>query len=307
VYLFNQRAKILEEPLLESIDKDANNFWTSVASRQNLYYVDCEVFVEALKTYLSNNGSFVKFDECLRQELMYYLDPGDSGIVTIFKFIPFANFFLPFRDSLSHMHQLRNCPWFRGYLSKEEASQVLVLRERGTFLLHFAGHYPERLTLSHVPFELKGCHIDNIDRYSSCMLSVEGVRQKWFKQAQIPYEVDFSWNGAFFGLMSFEEAEELLATQPVGTYLLRLSHSSPGWFVVAYVSQNRKVLQLKIAALHQGFESAKKQFNTLHQLVSNYASVLKSVSFLSKFQQDTRMVADKVKRILAEKPKFPSQ
>jgi len=262
--------------------------------------------MDALKTYLVSSGS-VKLDESLRQELMYYLDPSDCGIVTIFKFMPFANFFRPFRDCVSNMHQLRNCPWFRGYLSKEEAGQVLVLRDRGTFLLHYSGHYPDRLTLSHVPFELKGSHIENIDRYSPLLLSVEGVRQKWFKQAQIPYEVDFSWNGAFFGLMSFEEAEELLATQPIGTYLLRLSHSSPGWFVVAYVSQNRKVLQLKIAVLHQGFESGKRQFATLHQLVSSYSSVLKSVSFLSKFQQDTRMVADKVKRILAEKPKFPSQ
>jgi hypothetical protein len=127
VYLSSQRVRILEEALLESMDSDANTFWHSAASRPYSFFMDCETFMDALKTYLVSSGSYVKLDESLRQELMYYLgkwfknhdscsiwnvlfadilvflDPGDSGIVTIFKFMPFATFFRPFRDCVSNV------------------------------------------------------------------------------------------------------------------------------------------------------------------------------------------------------------
>jgi hypothetical protein len=289
-------------PPVNILDEDAYGFWK--ASIQPLYtegiVIDSEDFLNAIKQEFQKPESGVILDECLRQELLFYLDPIDCGVVTVFKFMAFANFFRPFRDCIQNMHQFHNCLWFRGYVSYPEGQQILVAQPRGSFVLHFPQHCPCPLALTCVTNnESTSCTSTLIDRYSPMLLSTEGIRLRWCKDVQVPCVINFSWNRVFFGLMTFEEAEELLSLQPVGTYLLRLSHSSPGWFVIAYVSPNRKVLQLKVAVKPNGFESGKKVFATLSEVVSCYSNFLKDVSFLSKFQQDTRIIHAKMKRLIA--------
>lgn len=60
------------------LDSEANAFWTGIARNNNPgcsspYFVDCDVFVEALKQFLISSASFIKMDESLRQEIMLYL------------------------------------------------------------------------------------------------------------------------------------------------------------------------------------------------------------------------------------------
>jgi len=285
------------KPPVNILDEDAYEFWKSLqVPCSEGVIVDSDEFVASLKQYFENSGNGVRIDESLRQELMAFLDPIDCGVVTIFKFVAFANFFRPFSDCIQNMHQFHNCLWFRGYVSFSEGQQLLATQPKGSFILHFAQHCPWPLSLTCV--EASSSVV--IDRYSPMLLSTEGIRLKWCKDVQIPYEVNFSWNRAFFGLMTFEEAEELLNIQPVGTYLLRLSHSSPGWFVIAYVAATRKVLQLKVALKPDGlFESGKKLFATLSEVINSYSNFLKNVSFISKFQQDTRIIDAKMRKLLS--------
>jgi len=293
---------IFPNPPVNIIDEDACGFWkANLHAYSGGIFIDSEDFLSFVKLEFEKPENGVILDECLRQELMFYLDPIDCGVVTIFKFMAFANFFRPFKDCVQNMHQFHNCLWFRGYVSYPEGQQILAAQPKGSFILHFPQHCPCPLALT-CESRLEpssSCTSVLIDRYSPMLLSTEGIRLKWCKDVQSPCVINFSWNRVFFGLMTFEEAEELLNIQPTGTYLLRLSHSSPGWFVIAYVAPTRKVLQLKVAVKPNGFESGKKLFATLSEVVNCYSNFLKDVSFLSKFQQDARIIQAKMKKLLA--------
>lgn len=50
----------------------------------------------------------------------------------------------------------------------------------------------------------------------------------------------------FFGYMSAEQATQALASQPVGTFLVRFSAIEPGWFSLSFVTENETVQHSRI-------------------------------------------------------------
>jgi len=183
------------------LDPGAQEFWKSLSPLEGTI-ADDDAFVASIKQYFEKSDTGVIIDESVRQELMFFLDPIECGVITIFKFAAFVNFFRPFKDCIQNMHQFHNCLWFRGYVSYSEGHQILAAQPKGTFLLHFAQHCPCPLVLT-CATQPDSSFSTLIDRYSPMLLSTEGIRQKWCKDAQVPCEINFSWNRVFFWVNEF--------------------------------------------------------------------------------------------------------
>lgn len=88
-------------------------------------------------------------------------------------------------------------------------------------------------------------------------------------------------NPWFYGYLSIKEAELLLIQQGVGTFLVRLDHTSPWNFAFAFVYAPRHVIHILVNSrqpLGYGIfdeESGQERlFKTLNDIISGYRQVL---------------------------------
>lgn len=86
----------------------------------------------------------------------------------------------------------------------------------------------------------------------------------------------------FYGFLSSKEAEILLHFQPVGTYLFRLSQTSPGAFALTFVHSPQRVVNILFkSAQPDGFvvrdENSQKEvtFQNFQEIISYYQGSLK--------------------------------
>jgi hypothetical protein len=79
----------------------------------------------------------------------------------------------------------------------------------------------------------------------------------------------------FHGFVSRPKAERMLASQPPTSYIVRLSDSNAGVFILSYVDSKRSIRHRLLNQVNQrGFMVENQVFNTLPQLLASHSSVL---------------------------------
>eukprot|EP01113_Clastostelium_recurvatum_P020910 TRINITY_DN2475_c0_g1_i1.p1 TRINITY_DN2475_c0_g1~~TRINITY_DN2475_c0_g1_i1.p1 ORF type:complete len:834 (-),score=248.83 TRINITY_DN2475_c0_g1_i1:123-2624(-) len=278
------------------LDMESWRMW-DYYTKEKLYQ-DWDTFIECVKQFgatLSLSGTTRNFDEVAQRELQSLMDPSNSGIVTIFKFAALTNIMRPFQSCLQFVNLLKNCPWFHGYVSKEDADLLLKGKGPGTFMLHFQDPHPAALYLQYV-LPTGAIASEMFDQFSPELVSHPELK-KLYPQLSFPYIQDISWDGAFFGSISYEDAQDLLTGQPIGAYLIRLSRSSPGSFVIAYVAGEGKVHQIKIDWQGSQFMMNQRAHVSLKHAVKAYADSFKCASYVTKQQPLLQPIVERLRRM----------
>jgi len=283
-------------------DEDAWNMWRYYWGPETVIQ-EWDTFIECVQQFgatLGLAGPAPTFDEGVQRELKSFLDPSNSGAVTIFKFAALTNLTRPFQQCLSNVHALKNCPWFHGYVSKEDAELLLKGKSPGTFLFHLPDPDPSAIYLLYVT-PSNQFHSAPIDYFTPALVSIPELKSK-FPALTFPYVQDISWSNAFFGSISYEDAQELLTGQPMGSYLMRLSKSSPGSFVIAYVATEGKVHQIKIDWQGHQFLINMRAYVSLKLAVKSYQDTFRTPSYLSKHEPSIIPIAERLRRAIREVP-----
>jgi len=262
-----------------------------------------DTFIECVQQFgatLGLAGPVPTFDEGVQRELKSILDPSNCGAVTIFKFSALTNLTRPFQQCLSNVHQLKSCPWFHGYVSKEDAELLLKGKSPGTFLFHILDPHPSTLYLLYVT-PTNTFQSETIQCFTPSVISIPDLKKE-YPNLTFPYVQDISWSNSFFGSISYEDAQELLTGQPMGAYLMRLSKSSPGSFVIAYVATEGKVHQIKIDWQGHQFIINQRAYVSLKLAVKSYQDTFRISSYLSKHEPNILPIAEKLRRTVREVP-----
>jgi len=221
---------------------------------------------------------------------MRSLDPYDTGLVSACKWATFYRAF--YSNSLSHVlaknYATWQQPWMAGYISKGEAEALLRIRSpaQGQFLVRFSMSRASTFALA----VRRGDQIEHklILVSESGKVRVDGEHETFDsvvaamanRVGMVPCaQVTSVWRQPFFkGVLSKDETEERLKDQARGAYLFRFASDLSGAIVVALVTQNRTVRQIKFQFnenLNKFELDAKVVYDDLTSLIAGEADRLK--------------------------------
>eukprot|EP01112_Ceratiomyxa_fruticulosa_P021921 TRINITY_DN7880_c0_g1_i1.p1 TRINITY_DN7880_c0_g1~~TRINITY_DN7880_c0_g1_i1.p1 ORF type:complete len:841 (+),score=148.47 TRINITY_DN7880_c0_g1_i1:819-3341(+) len=283
----------------EFLDQDAWNMWRYYAGPEALY-MDWDEFVNSVQQFAASLASPIALDDAAREELRSLLDPALCGSVSVYKFAALTNLTQPFANCLSNILSLRRCFYFHGYVSLGDAELLLKGKAPGTYLLHIADPNPFRLCLQYVS-PASTIMYEMIPCFSMNLVSPLEIK-RIFPNCSNPYSQEISWDGSFFGSINYEDTQELLTGQRTGTYLIRLSQSTPGSFVIGYVSGEGKVHQVKVDWQGSQFSMNNKNYANLKTAILGYRQTFSIPSCLSKHQNNIQSIITRLRAMLQEVP-----
>ena len=235
------------------IDDKEGLAWWETHFGQRTYTVSWDQFREALVA--PDEGRQISEREFA--QLKATLDHARSDIVTAHQWGSFLLGFGPgIMAAIEQMQGTMLESWFAGFLSYDEAEEVLRQSQPGAFLVRFSASQPcgfaiafksvsneikqiiVRARSSAGGFELNGQtfgSLRDVIESKPALLKFPAPALKTISQAMY-----------FKGFISFDESKELLKNEPPGTFLFRFSRSDPGALAVAYVSESGEVLQSKV-------------------------------------------------------------
>jgi hypothetical protein len=146
--------------------------------------------------------------------------------------------------------------WFHGFLSSKEADKLLEAQPIGTFLIRFSKSKPGSFAIAYVDtngrgstvthtlitsappsgFKIEEAH-SNIPK-GRLFVTIHEVVQFYNYILKVPFKSDLTRQAWFHGELGSDEAEEILAGHPSGTFLFRFS-SKVGFLAVSYVVGNK--------------------------------------------------------------------
>jgi len=193
-----------------------------------------------------------------KQHLKKMLDHNNVDYVTIHIFASFLEGNGPFKNCIDKMNTYCTQPWFHWYLPHDECEYLLSTEASGTFIVRFSKSNPGHFALSvQTPLScerwlvvswqgtVKACFDDpstpilnNIAEFVNYYSTVK----KLLKNPFIETWTTKSW---FRGYLDSSEAVSLLANQPIGTFLVRLSFNGP-YLVIASLQEGGAVVQEKV-------------------------------------------------------------
>jgi hypothetical protein len=236
---------------IPDIDVEGREFWETYIGKHN-YTVDWNTFLTKLiqtrKSTLSPRSSASKTvlrDEQSIIQLKSSLDPSDTNVVTAHKFGLFLCTFGPGIDqSLARMEETLAEDWFAGFITFDEAQEVLKCSQVGSFLVRFSATHTCGFAIAYktandgikqvlVTAKPGGFYLDEI-RYTSLREIVQSRR----RELKFPVK-SISRQRFFKGFLTYEEAQDRLKSKPPGTFLIRFSQNTPGAFVIAWKDEER--------------------------------------------------------------------
>jgi hypothetical protein len=237
-----------EEDLWAIDGSDGRQLWRQVAGSARVTTVAWPTFLKALEA----RGGVVKSASALRS----VLDKTGSGFVSQYRFGSWLSLFGPVKGAAGRFLELYRAPYFHGFLTSREATQLLSSQPHGTFLVRFAKSSPGKLALSvrvnrrvrHVAVEsgaggvaciLVGTNSNTSTHYESLEKLVAAHKAILRTPLASPVTKEAWFQGDF----SSADAQETLATQAPGTFLVRFSSQKAGAFVISFATEKSGVVQ----------------------------------------------------------------
>jgi len=273
-------------------DQEGKDIWAELFGLE-AFMIKWDVFVAGLKKVLTE----VKEDE--ERVLQYVLDNSNTGFINQHKFSEFLKGFGNPQDCVKNVRRICSAKWFYGFLTRVESDMLLRDQPAGTYLFRLSSSQPGSFALA---FTTQGanndvttCHI----LINSCGPQGFQIQEQENKEArsfqnlheiidyysvflQKPFSSDLAFESWFEGDVSGAETAEMLAGQPVGTFLVRFSTTQVGAFAVSYVTPEGAISHSLIE--HEGVSGGCYRisdygqpllFNSLREAVAFYGDALK--------------------------------
>ncbi|KAL6079388.1 SH2 domain-containing protein 2A [Balamuthia mandrillaris] len=304
VQQFESLPELLSAPSSSSLptttehETDGRHFWNAVFGEQ--FFVEWDVFETEFRRWLRLPP--LKHDE--RKVLQYIMDSSGTGGVTVAKFEEFLSGWGPLRDVIANVKRLFSkrqvSSWFHGFLSREETQQLLEGEPPGTFLVRLSASRPASFALSVVKPSSSSSK-ENAWEVLSVLVQPDGhygvraqvkdaeyekfanIRQvvKRYPQAfRIAFQAEFVGESWFHGDVTSQEAEDLLAGQAAGTFLIRFSTRRPH-FASSYVLEDGSVghglieKNMRPNGKPVSFEHEGRSYASLQAVVKAYPQTLR--------------------------------
>ncbi|PRP77814.1 FYN/Yes-like tyrosine-protein kinase [Planoprotostelium fungivorum] len=196
--------------------------------------------------------------------LLYILDNSNTGNVNQHKFSEFLKGFGPVNDCIRNMKSIMSCPWFYGFISRQETDLFLRDQPNGTFLIRFSSTQPGAFALG---FIMEGREVHHIlikaDKPSGFVVTDQSSVGRHFPNLLelVDYYrlflVHSFWNELpfepfFEGDISSAETIESFHGHLEGTFLVRFS-SHPGKLAISYVEDQSVLHTLIVVEPGRGY------------------------------------------------------
>lgn len=237
----------LKQRLTDSFSSpDVRKLWESLFEGETVAAVEWDTFLEA---YQKATGSKIEGDD--ETLLKHVLDNDSVGGVTARSFNYFLKIFAPLNSSLANIKALFKQKWFHGFLTVEEVVRLLSDQQPGTFLVRFSRSKPDAFVLEHVESKGKirttmikndmprGVRIMEEATVEKVYPTISALIDHYSSITKYPFVSDFLSQPWFYGDISTEEATEMLASRPVGTFMVRFSDTGRFSYVLSYVSKDQ--------------------------------------------------------------------
>lgn len=251
------------------------------------YHVDVDSFANELADMIGEPLTAVERD--VFGELL--------GVpVSAHKFSDFLKGFGPVKSCLNNLRAIFSKPWFQGFLNGNESMMLLDGEPTGSYFVRFSNSRPSAFVLvfvdrnrSVVQTLVESNHPKNGVRISerqpngtdlikefSSIFEVMDYYTKSLRSVFTSEILDHEW---FHGDLTSDEAAELLANQPIGTFLLRFSNQR-GCYSSSFVTNRTNppsVMHTRIVRTADGYcePSSKQAWRTLDELVRSNSSMLR--------------------------------
>eukprot|EP01113_Clastostelium_recurvatum_P035384 TRINITY_DN4926_c1_g2_i6.p1 TRINITY_DN4926_c1_g2~~TRINITY_DN4926_c1_g2_i6.p1 ORF type:complete len:457 (+),score=92.99 TRINITY_DN4926_c1_g2_i6:182-1552(+) len=286
--------------LFDRDDPSAYRVWMAIPGRWQLYKERTDV-VEVL----SQLPQSVPFKHDIKEELGRVLDPGRTGIVTIFKYAAYMALMGPLEGVLQRTYNLVKSPFFCEYVSLADADVILQQKKVGTFLACFADPLPGAIYLKYIHRVSTPPQCIRITRLhgheqeylfsnqppSSSSSSSSSWSPYTDKGASFltnfihPFTLDICSTHSFHGSGTYGETVRILKGQPKGSYFIRTSSSTVGAFVVCTVTDKGDVHQYKLQG-HDDYLSFPdgNRHDSFKAFLSQSKESFSQPAFLSRFE-----------------------
>lgn len=267
-----------------NLDPEGRTVWESIFG--DVPMVEWSQFIAAYRNALGGGNQPIN-----ESGLKYLLDNAGTNTVSLYKFSEFLRGFGPLQDSARKSAELVEAPWFHGYLSSHEAESLLhnarpftflvrISKSRlGSFALAYLNEAKEpqhTLITSTAPHGFKIEEEVGTVAQHNLFATIAEVVQHYANILQFPFQSTLAREAWFHGDLTSQEAAEMLAGQPNGTFLFRFS-SYPGHLAVSYnengVTQHGKVEMAQGGYLFKS-KTDLQLYATLQQLVDDYKTLL---------------------------------
>jgi hypothetical protein len=267
-----------------NLDPEGRTVWESIFG--DVPMVEWSQFIAAYRNALGGGNQPIN-----ESGLKYLLDNAGTNTVSLYKFSEFLRGFGPLQDSARKSAELVEAPWFHGYLSSHEAESLLhnarpftflvrISKSRlGSFALAYLNESKEpqhTLITSTAPHGFKIEEEVGTVAQHNLFATIAEVVQHYANILQFPFQSTLAREAWFHGDLTSQEAAEMLAGQPNGTFLFRFS-SYPGHLAVSY-NENGATQHGKVEMAQGGYLFKSKTdlqlYATLQQLVDDYKTLL---------------------------------
>lgn len=169
--------------------------------------------------------------------LKHILDNDTLGTVTPKQFSSFLKCFGPLDKSLDNVKNLYKQKWFHDFLSVEEVHKLLTEQPPGTFLVRFSRSHSNSFALEYTYTSGKvftvlirndmpnGVYIKEENNVEKMFPNLDALIKHYPDILKHPFQNDLVIQPWFVGDVSTEEAEEMLAAKPPGTFMVRFAAS----------------------------------------------------------------------------------
>jgi len=204
--------------------------------------------------------------------LKLLLDSSNVQYVSMHKFSEFLKSFGPIMSKesncIKNMKMILREKWFYSFLSKAESEHMLDDTQTGTFLVRFSKSkmgsfaiaFKSKNRIIHImvtavkPLGFKV--LDNQTKKEKIFPSIQQLLSEYSYALKTPLDTELPYKIWFQGDLNSMESSELLQGMEPGTFLMRLSSSQSGSFVVSFVdpSELSTISHLMIKRTIEGYE-----------------------------------------------------
>lgn len=180
--------------------------------------------------------------------LKHILDNDTLGTVTPKQFSSFLKCFGPLEKSLENVKNLYKQKWFHDFLSVEEVHKLLTEQPPGTFLVRFSRSHSNSFALEYTYTTGKvftvlirndmpnGVYIKEENNVEKMFPNLDSLIKHYPDILKSPFQNDIVIQPWFVGDVSTEEAEEMLASKPPGTFMVRFAASGRFQYACSYAT-----------------------------------------------------------------------
>lgn len=180
--------------------------------------------------------------------LKHILDNDTLGTVTPKQFSSFLKCFGPLDKSLENVKNLYKQKWFHDFLSVEEVHKLLTEQPPGTFLVRFSRSHSNSFALEYTYTTGKvftvlvrndmpnGVYIKEENNVEKMFPNLDALIKHYPEILKTPFQNDLLFQPWFVGDVSTEEAEEMLASKPPGTFMVRFAASGRFQYACSYAT-----------------------------------------------------------------------